>query len=69
MARQNLFTVEVSILVNGAEVPYMEIDADGSIRQHISDEKREEYKAAMLKNMGECMSAYYTINPERYKGI
>lgn len=61
MGRKNgEFTIEMCIKVNDEIVPYMTISKDGTVTQHVSDEDREKYEQAMLKNIGEGMSRYYS---------
>ncbi len=63
MGRKNeKFTINMSIKVNGEIVPCMTIEKDGTVTQHVSDKDREKHKKAMLKNMGESMSRYYSQN-------
>lgn len=54
------FTIKMCIKVNGEIIPYMTIDKDGKVTQHVSDEDRDRYEKAMLKNIGEGMSRYYS---------
>ena len=54
------FTIKICIEVNGETVPYLVIDKDGKVTQLASEEDRRKYQEAMLKNMGENMSRYYS---------
>ena len=65
MRRDKDFTINISIEVNGEIVPYLTIDKDGKVTQLASDEDRDKYRKAMLKNMGDTMSRYYSAHPEK----
>ena len=67
MGRSSAFTIEICIEVGGETIPYMTIDKDGKAKLLVSEEKQQEYEQAMLKNIGENMSRYYAIHPERLK--
>lgn len=58
--RSDNFTIKICIMVNGERVPYLVIDKDGKVTQLASEEDRQKYQKAMLKNMGENMSRYYS---------
>ena len=64
MGRSRKLSAEICIEVNGELIPYMDIDADGKVTWLVSEEKQKEYEQAMLSNIGENMSRYYTAHPE-----
>lgn len=66
MGRGRKLSGEICIEVNGEVVPYLSIDEDGAVTWLVSEEQQKEYEQAMLKNMGECMSGYYSAHPEKY---
>ena len=65
LRRDKDFTINISIEVNGEIVPYLTIDKNGKVTQLASDEDRDKYRKAMLKNMGDTMSRYYSAHPEK----
>lgn len=65
MGRDRKLSTEICIEVNGETIPYLKIDKDGKVTWLVSDEDQQKYEQAMLKNMGECMSRYYTAHPEK----
>lgn len=64
MGRNGKWSAQVCIEVGGETIPYLEIDSEGVVTVLVSQEKQQEYEQAMLKNIGESMSRFYTANPE-----
>ena len=69
MGRGKKLSAEICIEVNGEVIPYLNIDRDGKVTWLVSEEKQKEYEQAMLNNIGESMSRFYTAHPEYLKGI
>lgn len=69
MGRSGKLSAKISIEVNGEVIPYLRIDKDGNVTWFVSDEDQKKYEQAMLKNIGEGMSRYYSAHPERLKGV
>lgn len=67
MSRGGKLSAEAYIKVDGETIPFYSIDNDGNVTWYVSEEKRAEYEQAMLKNIGEGMSRYYTAHPELLK--
>lgn len=64
MGRGGKLSAKICIEVNGEVIPYLRIDKDGKATWLVSDEDQQKYEQAMLKNMGESMSRYYSAHPE-----
>ena len=64
MGKNRKLSGEISIMVNGKEIPYLSIDEDNNVTWHVSEEDRKKFEQAMLKNIGETMSRFYTAHPE-----
>jgi len=64
MGRNNKLSAEICIEVDGQLIPYLKIDKDGKVTWFVSDEDQQKYEQAMLKNIGENMSRYYSAHPE-----
>lgn len=64
MGRSGKWSAQVCIEVGGETIPYLEIDCEGNATLLVSQEKQQEYEQAMLKNIGETMSRFYTAHPE-----
>lgn len=67
MGRNDRFTIETFIEVEGKTIPLVTIDKDGNKTQHVSDEDLRKYNEAMMKNAGEVMSLYYSAHPDLLK--
>ena len=68
MGRSKGLSGEISIIVDGKEIPHLLIDEDDNVTWLVSEEDRKKYEQAMLKNMGDSMSRYYTAHPEELQG-
>ena len=64
MGRGRKLSGEIYIKINGEVVPYLRIDNDGMVTWLVTKERQKEYEQAILKNIGECMSRYYSIHSE-----
>ncbi len=65
MGRGSKLSAEICIEVDGKTIPYLSIDKDGNVTWHVSEEDQKKYEQAMLKNIGENMSRYYTAHPDK----
>ena len=68
MGRSKGLSGEISIIVDGKEIPYLLIDEDDNVTWLVSEEDRKKYEQAILNNMGDSMSLYYTAHPEELQG-
>lgn len=64
MGKNRKLSGEICIKVDGKEIPYLSIDEDNNVTWHVSEEDQQKYEQAMLKNIGETMSRFYTAHPE-----
>ena len=64
MGKNRKLSGEISIMVDGKEIPYLSIDEDDNKTWLVSEEDQQKYEQKMLKNIGETMSRFYTAHPE-----
>lgn len=64
MRQSKKWSARVCIDDGGKRIPYLLIDSEGNVTKLVSEEDRKKYEQAMLKNMGESMSRFYTAHPE-----
>lgn len=65
MARKKL-TCDVFIEIEGEQMLWYSVDEDGKATYYLPEDKSKAIEQAMLKNIGEHMSRYYSTH--NYKG-
>jgi len=64
VARAKELTSKVYIDKNGESVLWYEVNSEGVVTWHLSEEETEEIKNRMLENIGRDMSDYINNHPE-----
>lgn len=64
MARGKPLTAKLYVIVNGENVPWLEIDEAGKITYFMDEQSQQEYRRRSGKNAGRVMSDFYSNHPE-----